>query len=129
MTLLSKEIVFTENAPKPVGPYSQAVISGDFVFISGQIPLDPKTSKIVEGGIEAQTTQVMKNLKNILENLDLTLDAVVRTSVFLSDLNDFQTFNWIYGRYFEKNPPARTTVQAGLLAGALVEIDAIAKKY
>ena len=83
----------------------------------------------MEGGIEAQTTQVMKNLKNILENLDLTLDAVVRTSVFLSDLNDFQTFNWIYGRYFEKNPPARTTVQAGLLAGALVEIDAIAKKY
>ncbi len=128
MTDLSKGIVFTEKAPKPVGPYSQAVISGDFVFISGQIPLDPKSQKIVEGGIEAQTVLVMENLKNILETIDLTLADVVKTSVFLSDLNDFQVFNMVYSRYFDKNPPARTTTQAGLMAGALLEIDAIAKK-
>ena len=111
-----------------MGPYSQAVISGDFVFISGQIPLDPQSQKIVAGGIEAQTVQVMENLKNILESIDLTLDNVVKTSVFLSDLNDFQSFNMVYGKYFEKNPPARSTVQVGLMAGVLLEIDAIAKK-
>jgi 2-iminobutanoate/2-iminopropanoate deaminase len=126
--LLTKRTVFTEKAPKPVGPYSQAVISSDFVFISGQIPLDPQSSKIVEGGIEAQTIQVMENLKNILESIDLTLDDVVKISVFLNDLNDFQSFNTVYGRYFEKNPPARSTVQVGLMAGVLLEIDAIAKK-
>ena len=125
---LSKRIIFTENAPKPVGPYSQAVISGDLVFVSGQIPLNPETSKIVEGGIEAQTVQVLENLKNILKSIDLTLDDVVKTSVFLRDLNDFQAFNMVYGRYFDKNPPARTTAQAGLMAGVLLEIDAIAKK-
>jgi 2-iminobutanoate/2-iminopropanoate deaminase len=125
---LTKRTVFTEKAPKPVGPYSQAVISGDFVFISGQIPLDPKSSKIVEGRIETQTVQVLENLKSILESIDLTLDDVVKTSVFLSDLNDFQAFNMVYSRYFNKNPPARTTAQAGLMAGALLEIDAIAEK-
>ncbi len=125
---MTKRTVFTEKAPKPVGPYSQAVISGDFVFISGQIPLDPKSSKIVEGRIETQTVQVLENLKSILESIDLTLDDVVKTSVFLSDLNDFQAFNMVYSRYFNKNPPARTTAQAGLMAGALLEIDAIAEK-
>jgi len=110
---LTKIIVFTEKAPKPVGPYSQAIISGDFVFVSGQIPLDPKSSKFVEGGIEAQTVQVMENLKNILESIDLSL---------------VQAFNKVYSRYFDKNPPARTTVQAGLMAGVLLEVDAIAKK-
>ena len=111
-----------------MGPYSQAVISGGFVFISGQIPINPQSSKIVEAGIEAQTIQVMENLKNIVESVDLTLDDVVKTSVFLSNLNDFQAFNIVYGRYFNKNPPARTTVQAGLMTGVLVEVDAIAKK-
>jgi 2-iminobutanoate/2-iminopropanoate deaminase len=125
---LNKRIVFTEKAPKPIGPYSQAVTSGDFVFISGQIPLDPQIQKIVEGGIEAQTVQVLENLKNILESIDLTLADVVKTSIVLSDLNNFQAFNKVYNRYFEKNPPARTTAQAGLMAGALLEIDAIAKK-
>ena len=125
---MTKRIVFTEKAPEPVGPYSQAVISGDLVFVSGQIPLNPETSKIVEGGIEAQTVQVLENLKNILKRIDLTLDDVVKTSVFLRDLNDFQAFNMVYGRYFDKNPPARTTAQAGLMAGVLLEIDAIAKK-
>ncbi len=125
---MSKKLVFTENAPKPVGPYSQAIISGDFIFISGQIPLDPQSQKIVEGEIEVQTVQVMENLKNVLESIDLTLDDVVKTSVFLSDLNDFKVFNMVYGRYFEKVPPARSTVQVGLMAGVLLEIDAIAKK-
>ena len=125
---MSKKIVFTENAPKPVGPYSQAVISGDFVFVSGQIAIDTKTSKVVDGGIEAQTVQVLENLKNILESINLTLNDVVKTSVFLSSFSDFQSFNQVYSRYFEKNPPARTTVQAGLMAGVLLEIDAIAKK-
>jgi 2-iminobutanoate/2-iminopropanoate deaminase len=125
---MSKRIVFTEKAPKPVGPYSQAVISGDFIFISGQIPIDPTSSRIVEGGIEVQTVQVMENLQNILESIDLTLADVVKTSVFLSDLNDFQAFNMVYSRYFDKNPPARSTVQAGLMTGVLLEIDAIAKK-
>ncbi|MCJ7720791.1 Rid family detoxifying hydrolase [Candidatus Bathyarchaeota archaeon] len=125
---MSKKIVLTEKAPKPVGPYSQAIISGDFVFVSGQIPIDPKTSKVTEGGIEAQTVQVLENLKNILESIGLTLNDVVKTSVFLSNFGDFQSFNRVYSKYFEKNPPARTSTQAGLMVGVLVELDAIAKK-
>ena len=125
---MSKKTVFTEKAPKPVGPYSQAVISGGFVFVSGQIPLNPETSKVVEGGIENQTVQVLENLKHILESAGLTLNDVVKTTVFLSNLDDFQSFNKVYSRYFETDPPARTTVQAGLMAGVLLEIDAIAKK-
>jgi len=122
------KIVFTENAPKPVGPYSQAVISGDFVFVSGQVAIDPKTSKVVDGGIDAQTVQVLENIKHILESINLTLNDVVKTSVFLSSFSNFQSFNRVYNKYFEDNPPARTTVQAGLMAGVLLEIDAIAKK-
>ena len=126
---MPKKIVFTEKAPKPVGPYSQAVVCGDFVFVSGQIPINPKISTIVKGGIEAQTVQVMENLKSILESVSLSLAYIVKTSVFLSDLNDFHSFNNIYGKYFGVNPPARSTVQAGLMAGVLLEIDAIAKKW
>jgi 2-iminobutanoate/2-iminopropanoate deaminase len=125
---LSKRIVFTEKAPEPLGPYSQAIISGGFVFVSGQILLEPEISKLVEGGIETLTVQVLENLKNILASINLTLADVVKTSVYLSDLSDFQSFNMIYSRYFEINPPARTTAQAGLIAGVLVEIDAVAKK-
>lgn len=125
---LTKEIVFTKKAPKPVGPYSQAVTCCKLVFISGQIPIDPHTSKIIAGNIEAQTVQVLENIKCILESIELTLDDVVKTSVFLSSFNDFQVFNNVYSRYFEANPPARTTVQAGLMQGVLLEIDAIAKK-
>ena len=125
---MSKKIVFTESAPKPVGPYSQAVISGDFVFVSGQIPIDPRTSKVIDGGIEAQTTQVLENLNHILKNINLTLNDVVKISVFLCSLSDFPSFNRVYSKYFEKNPPARTTVQAGLMTGVLLEIDVIAKK-
>jgi 2-iminobutanoate/2-iminopropanoate deaminase len=123
---LTKKIVFTEKAPEPVGPYSQAVASGGFVFVSGQIPLDPKTSKIVEGGIEAQTVRVLENIKNILASVNLDLSNIVKTSVFLNDISDFQAFNRVYIKYFENVPPARTTVQANLMAGVLLEIDAIA---
>lgn len=126
---MSKKIVFTKNAPRPVGPYSQAVTCCKLVFVSGQIPIDPATSKVVEGGIEQQTVQVLENIKNIIENIGLNLDDVVKTSVFLSDLDNFQAFNRVYSRYFEKNPPARTTVQAGLMTGVLVEIDAIARMH
>lgn len=119
--------MFTEKAPTPVGPYSQAVASGEFVFISGQIALDPKTLKIVEGGIEAQTIRIFENIKKILESIDLNLSDVVKTSVFLSDISDFNVFNRVYSKYFEKEPPARTTVQVNLMVGVLVEIDAIAQ--
>lgn len=125
---MSKKTVFTEKAPKPVGPYSQAVISGGLVFVSGQIPIDPATSKVVDGGIEAQTVQVLENIKHILESVGLTLGDVVKTSVFLSNFADFQSFNRVYSKYFEENPPARTTVQAGLMAGVLLEIDVVATK-
>ena len=125
---MSKKIVFTEKAPKPIGPYSQAVITGNLVFISGQIPIDPKTSKVIKGGIEEQTIQVLENLKTILESIKLKLINMVKVSIFLSDLNLFQSFNKVYSKYFEANPPARTTVQAGLLDGVLIELDAIAEK-
>ena len=123
-----KKIVFTKNAPQPVGPYSQAIVSDSFVFVSGQIPIDPKTAQIVKGGIEEQTVQVLENIKSILESVQLTLSDVVKTSVFLSDFDDFTSFNAVYRRYFEHNPPARTTVQSGLMVDVLVEIDVIAKK-
>lgn len=125
---LSKRIVFTPKAPKPVGSYSQAVICDDLIFISGQIPIDPQTQKIIQGGIEAQTVQVLENLKNILESINLTLDNVIKTTVLLNDLGDFKLFNQVYSKYFLRNPPARTSSQAVLIGGALLEIDAIAKK-
>ena len=125
---MTKKIIFTEKAPKPVGPYSQAVISGDFVFVSGQIAVDPKSSKVIDGGIEAQTAQVLDNIKNILESVDLSLNDVMKISVFLNNISDYQAFNRVYSKYFEKDPPARTTVQSNLMAGVCIEIDAIAKR-
>ena len=124
---LTKKIIFTKKAPKPVGPYSQAIMSGGFVFTSGQIALDPKTSKIVEGGIEAQTIQVLENIKSILESVELDISYIMKTSVFLSDISDVQAFNRVYSRYFESEPPARTTIQANLMTEVLIEIDAIAQ--
>ena len=125
---MAKKIVFTEKASKPIGPYSQAVIIGNLVFISGQIPIDQKTSKVIRGGIEEQTIQVLENLKTILESIELKLINVVKVSIFLSDLNLFQSFNNVYSKYFEASTPARTTVQVGLLDGVLIELDAIAEK-
>jgi 2-iminobutanoate/2-iminopropanoate deaminase len=122
-----RQIVETENAPRAIGPYSQAVIAGGFIFASGQIPLDPRTGEFVEGGVAEQTEQVMRNLSAVLEAAGAGLEQVVKTTVFLAEMGDFAAMNEVYGRYFTEKPPARATVQAaGLPRGARVEIEAIA---
>ena len=124
-----REAVATEKAPKAIGPYSQGIKAGDFVFTAGQASVDPSTAKLVEGGIAEQTRQVLRNIQAILEAAGASLDRVVKCSVFLADMADFQAMNAVYAEFFppDKNPPARTTVQAARLPlGALVEIDAIA---
>lgn len=122
-----REIIKTESAPGAIGPYSQAVRAGGFVFASGQIPLDPKTGVFVEGGVAEQTQQVMRNLKAVLEAAGTSLERVVKTTVFLADMDDFSAMNEVYGQYFKENPPARSTVQAARLPrDARVEIDVIA---
>ena len=122
-----KTVVNTKMAPGAIGPYSQAIKAGGFLFISGQIPVDPATGNVVEGGIEAQTTQVLENLTAILANQGLAMDNVVKTTVFLTDLNDFLVMNGIYGNYFKGETPARATVQVSRLPKeVIVEIDAIA---
>ena len=123
-----REIIRTEGAPQAIGPYSQAIRAGGFVFASGQIPIDPKTGEFVAGGIAEQTEQVLRNLSAVLEAAGTTLDRVVKTTVFLADMSDFAAMNEVYGRYFKEDaPPARATVQAaGLPRDALVEIEAIA---
>jgi 2-iminobutanoate/2-iminopropanoate deaminase len=122
-----KEIISTSEAPGAIGPYSQAVRSGSFLFCSGQIPLDPKSGQIVPGDITAQTRRVLDNIAGILKAEGLTFDDVVKTTIFLTNLGDFQTVNEIYGSYFKQDPPARSTVQvAALPKGANVEIEVIA---
>ena len=122
-----REIIRTESAPAAIGPYSQAVRAGGFVFASGQIPLDPATGTMVAGGITEQTEQVMRNLSAVLEAAGTGLDRVVKTTVFLADMNDFAAMNEVYGRYFKENPPARATVQAARLPrDARVEIEVVA---
>jgi 2-iminobutanoate/2-iminopropanoate deaminase len=118
----------SEQAPKAIGPYSQAVRIGQGpIFLSGQIPLDPATGALVEGDITAQTERVMLNLKNVLAAAGCGFEHVVRCGIFLTDLNDFAKVNEVYGRYFLENPPARSTVQVSALPkGARVEIDAVA---
>jgi 2-iminobutanoate/2-iminopropanoate deaminase len=121
------DIIETKNAPEPIGPYSQAMRANGFIFVSGQIPVCPDTGMVVEGGIEAQTHQVMKNLSAILKAAGSELDQVVKTTVFLSNLDDFSGFNKVYAEYFEKTKPARATVQvARLPKEVLLEIEAIA---
>ena len=122
-----KQIVATKQAPQAIGPYSQAVIAGRMVFTSGQIPLVPDTGVFVEGGIDEQTEQVLRNLAAVLEEAGASFDDVVKTTVFLADMDDFAAMNEVYGRFFLKQPPARSTVQAAHLPrDARVEIDAIA---
>jgi 2-iminobutanoate/2-iminopropanoate deaminase len=121
------DVIATNDAPAAIGPYSQAIRTGEMVFLSGQIPLDPKTGQMVTGEIAAQTERVMQNLDAVLRAAGCTFDNVVRTTIYLTDLADFQTVNEIYGRAFSKTKPARATVQvAALPRGANVEIDAIA---
>jgi 2-iminobutanoate/2-iminopropanoate deaminase len=122
-----KDIVLTDRGPKPIGPYSQAVKSNGFVFISGQVALDPKTNEFGGADVRQQTERVLENLKAILEASGVSFNHVVKTTVFLKDMNDFSAMNEVYARYFTAAPPARSTVQAARLPkDALVEIDLIA---
>jgi 2-iminobutanoate/2-iminopropanoate deaminase len=122
-----KQTVQTEQAPKAIGPYSQAIKANGFVFASGQIPIIPETGEFVAGGIVEQTEQVIKNLSRVLEAAGSGLDRVVKTTVFLADMEEFVAMNEVYGKYFSEEPPARATVEAaGLPRGARVEIEAIA---
>jgi 2-iminobutanoate/2-iminopropanoate deaminase len=124
-----KDVVLTARGPKPIGPYSQAIRSSGFVFVSGQVALDPRTGEFVGTDVRQQTERVMENLKGILEASGASLNQVVKTTVFLQDMNDFTAMNEVYARYFTSAPPARSTVQvARLPKDALVEIDVIASR-
>jgi 2-iminobutanoate/2-iminopropanoate deaminase len=125
--MATKEIVSTENAPGAIGPYSQAVKTAGMVFCSGQIPIDPQTGDFVSADVGEQTEQVLRNLSAVLKAAGTSLDNVVKTTVFLADMNDFTAMNEIYTKYFDENKPARATVQAARLPrDARVEIDCIA---
>ena len=121
--------VWSDGAPAPVGPYSQAVVCDGWIFASGQIPLDPASGKLVDGNVEAQTRRVLANLRAVIEAAGVGLDAVVRTTIYLTDLGDFQRVNAIYAEHFPNEPqPARSTVQvAALPMGARIELDCIAR--
>jgi 2-iminobutanoate/2-iminopropanoate deaminase len=122
-----RDIVLTDRGPKPIGPYSQAIRTNGFLFVSGQVALDPKTGEMTGGEIRQQTERVFENIKGILEAAGSNLHHVVKTTVFLKDMNDFSTMNEVYGKYFTLAPPARSTVQvARLPKDALVEIEVIA---
>lgn len=122
-----KEVISTAHGPKAIGPYSQAIRANGFIFVSGQVAFDPATGNLVEGDIAAQTDRVMKNLKAIVEAAGSTLDKVVKTTVFLKDMNEFTKMNEVYGKYFAAAPPARATVEvARLPRDVRVEIELIA---
>ncbi len=124
---MNVRIVHTENAPAAIGPYSQAVVAGNFLFTAGQIPIDPATGQIVPGDVTAQTERVLRNLAAVLENAGASWSDVVKTTVYLQDMADFPRVNEVYGRMMGEARPARSTVQvAGLPRGVLVEIDAVA---
>lgn len=126
-TTEGKKIIFTDKAPKAIGPYSQAVRIESLVFTAGQAGLDPITGELIEGGIEAQTRQVLTNLKNVLEAADSGLEYAIKTTVFLTNMNDFTKMNAVYSEFFTENPPARSTIAAAALPkGALVEIEVVA---
>lgn len=122
-----KDVISTDRGPRAIGPYSQAIRANGFIFVSGQVPFDPATGQIIEGDTARQTARVLDNLKAIAEAAGSSLDRAVKVGVFLKDMNDFQAMNEVYGRYFGKNPPARTTVEiARLPRDVRVEIDLIA---
>jgi 2-iminobutanoate/2-iminopropanoate deaminase len=122
-----RQTIFAENAPHAIGPYSHAVRAGGFLFLSGQIPLDPVTNELISGGVAEQTERVLENLKAILEVAESSLDLVVKTTVYLKNINDFPAMNEVYARYFPADPPARSTVEvARLPQDARVEIDVVA---
>lgn len=124
---MTKQAIQTEHAPAAIGPYSQAILANGLVFTAGQTPIVPATKALVEGGIQEQTKQVLENVKAILEAAGTSLDKVVKTTVFLKDMNDFAAMNAVYATYFTGTPPARSTVQvARLPLDAMVEIETIA---
>jgi 2-iminobutanoate/2-iminopropanoate deaminase len=124
---MTKQIISTDKAPKAIGPYSQAVRAGDFLFCSGQIPMDPETGELVTGEIGAQTERVLQNIQAVLEAAGAGLDRVVRCTVFLADMDDFGAMNEVYGRFFTEHPPARAAVEVSRLPkGVGVEITAVA---
>jgi 2-iminobutanoate/2-iminopropanoate deaminase len=124
---MDREIIATDKAPAAVGPYSQAVRIGDFVFTAGQIPLNPATGQMVEGGIEVQTRQALTNVRAVLEAAGTSLSNVVKTTVFMADMGEFKAMNGAYAEFFSATPPARSAVQAAALPlGARIEIEAVA---
>lgn len=124
-----KKIVESANAPKPVGPYSQAVEAGGFLFCSGQIAIDPKTNEVSKGSVEAQTKMVMENIRGVLTAAGLNFEHVVKTTIYLTSMADFAMVNQVYGSYFAKEPPARSTVEvSGLPKGVQVEVEVLAKR-
>ena len=125
---MKNEVLKSLKAPKAVGPYSLGIRSGGFLFLSGQLGLDPESGEFVEGGVEAQTRQALLNIKNVLQEAGSGLSDVVKTSVFLSDITDFPKMNAVYAKFFVNDPPARSTMQVGALPKlGLVEIEVIAK--
>ena len=124
---MGKKVIQTEKAPKAIGPYSQAILAGNFLFLSGQIPLDPKTGELVKGDIRKQTRQVLENLKGVLESENLEMKDLVKVTIFLKDIGNFNQVNEVYATYFPSSPPARSTVEvARLPRDAEIEIEAIA---
>jgi 2-iminobutanoate/2-iminopropanoate deaminase len=124
---MTKKIVETSRAPAPIGPYSQAITAGNLIFASGQTPIDPQTGELIAGDIAEQTAQALRNLKAVVEAAGSSLDRVLKTTVYLADMNDFAAMNEAYGRFFPQEPPARTTIQAARLPrDARVEIELIA---
>ena len=125
----TKKVISTEKAPKAIGPYSQAIMVDDVLYLAGQIALDPQSGQLVEGGIEIQTHRVMQNLNAVLEAAGFSLNDVVQTQVFLSDLNNYTPMNAVYAKYFVESPPARAVVEAARIPrDALVEIMMVAQK-
>jgi 2-iminobutanoate/2-iminopropanoate deaminase len=124
---MGKRVIQTDKAPKAIGPYSQAIQAGNFLFLSGQIPLDPKTGELVKGDIRQQTQQVLENIKGVLESQKLGMEDVVKVTIFLKDIGNFNQVNEVYATYFPSSPPARSTVEvAKLPRDADIEIEAIA---
>lgn len=126
---MSASVIFTTNAPEPIGPYSQAILAGNTLFVSGQIPLETSTGKVIGESIEAETEQVMKNLSEVLKAAGMDFSNVVKCTIFLTKMSDFPKVNAVYGKYFQSNPPARETVEVSALPKNVnVEISCIAVK-
>jgi 2-iminobutanoate/2-iminopropanoate deaminase len=124
---MAKRIISTDKAPGAIGPYSQAVVANGFVFVSGQVPFDPATGQVVPGGVAEQTKRVLENVKAVLEAAGSSLSAVVKTTIYMTDMNGFASVNEVYGSYFASDPPARATVEVRRLPrDVMVEIEAIA---